>query len=289
MARQRRAAPPSLLMQEQRSGEDAGGSRRRKQSLGSMTLTRYPKLLPKAMDVSLSGAGLAASISALCILQGMIGVKLFAAPMMASGIIFFAAQKPPPTTGFLVGTFAGTTLCEAIFMVTPEQLHFGLAGGALLMVYRLTSSMFPPAAVLSVLIAQSMPEAKGWEGLVSSPVDIIKFAFFPWLSGHAFLYGSALAVSDIRSQARSWAMKSQLRGLSADFDAETLKTTFSNFDTSGDGFLDAEELRLALRAARGEDVPLDDCKELIGAIDSDGDGVVDFSEFCDICQGKYIV
>ena len=69
MARQRRAAPPSLLMQEQRSGEDAGGSRRRKQSLGSMTLTRYPKLLPKAMDVSLSGAGLAASISALCILQ----------------------------------------------------------------------------------------------------------------------------------------------------------------------------------------------------------------------------
>ena len=40
---------------------------------------------------------------------------------------------------------------------------------------------------------------------------------------------------------------------------------------------------------RGEDVPLDDCKELIGAIDSDGDGVVDFSEFCDICQGKYIV
>ena len=24
-------------------------------------------------------------------------------------------------------------------------------------------------------------------------------------------------------------------------------------------------------------------------LDSDGDGVVDFSEFCDICQGKYIV
>jgi hypothetical protein len=42
--------------------------------------------------------------------QGMIGVKLFVAPMMASGIIFFAAQKPPPTTGFLVGTFAGTSL-----------------------------------------------------------------------------------------------------------------------------------------------------------------------------------
>ena len=69
MARQRRAAPPSPLMQEQTSDEDARASRRRKQSIGSMTLSRYPKFLPKAIDVSLSGAGLSASISALCILQ----------------------------------------------------------------------------------------------------------------------------------------------------------------------------------------------------------------------------
>jgi Ca2+-binding EF-hand superfamily protein len=55
-----------------------------------------------------------------------------------------------------------------------------------------------------------------------------------------------------------------------------MRETFAKFDTSGDGYLDAEELRLAIKVAKGDEVPLEDCKELIAEIDCDGDGVIDF-------------
>ena len=39
------------------------------------------------------------------------------------------------------------------------------------------------------------------------------------------------------------------------------------------------QLRVALRVTRGADVTLDQCVEMIGSIDSDGDGVISFEEF----------
>jgi hypothetical protein len=268
-------------------GEDQGerpARPARELSLGSETLQRYPKLFPKLLDSTLAGAGLAGAISLLCVLQGLLGVKLFAAPMMASGIIFFAAQKPPPPTGFIVGTLAGTTLCETMYLLLPGQLQYGAAAGALLIVYKLTNSMFPPAAVLAVLIAQDL-QSPGVD--LATPLAVAKYAAFPWLIGHGVLYGAALGMGEVRKRSRTWAMKGQLRGLSQDLSVATLRESFAKFDTSGDGYLDAEELRMALKVARGEQVPLEDCKELIAAVDSDGDGVVDFAEFCDICNAKY--
>jgi len=269
-------------------GGGDGGRARAKQarqlSLGSETLRRYPTLFPKLLDSGLAGAGLAGAISLLCILQGLLGVKLFAAPMMASGIIFFAAQKPPPPTGFIVGTVAGTTICETMYLLLPGQLQYGVAAGSLLIVYRLTNSMFPPAAVLAVLIAQDL-QAPGLD--LETPLAVAKYAAFPWVIGHGVLYGGALGMSQVRRDARTWAMKGQLRGLSDDLSLATLRQSFAKFDVSGDGFLDAEELRMALKVARGVQVPLEDCMELISAVDSDGDGVVDFEEFCDICNANH--
>lgn len=273
--------------QDPGGGNDKGdgqGKPVRKLSWGSQTLRRYPQLFPKLLDSSLSGAGLAGAISFLCVLQGMVGVKLFAAPMMASGIIFFAAQKPPAPTGFVVGTLAGTTVCETMYLLLPSQLQYGVAAGTMLIVYRLTNSMFPPAAVLAVLIAQDL-QSPGLD--LETPLAVAKYAAFPWLVGHSILYGAALGMSEVRKDVRTWAMKGQLRGLSEDLSKAALRESFAKFDTSGDGYLDAEELRMALKVARGEQVPLDDCKELITAVDSDGDGVVNFDEFCDICNANY--
>jgi Ca2+-binding EF-hand superfamily protein len=58
-----------------------------------------------------------------------------------------------------------------------------------------------------------------------------------------------------------------------------LRDIFARFDTSGDGYLDAHELKLALRFVTGEDLGLEICERIVRAMDTDGDGVIDFHEF----------
>ena len=65
-----------------------------------------------------------------------------------------------------------------------------------------------------------------------------------------------------------------------------LRKVFDQFDTSKDGSLDALELRCALRVALGVDVSASDVDRLIGQIDNDGNGVLNFDEFMGICQDK---
>ena len=67
---------------------------------------------------------------------------------------------------------------------------------------------------------------------------------------------------------------------------DEMRAIFNQFDTSKDGALDAIELRLALRVALGVDVSAGDVDRLIGQIDNDGNGVLNFDEFMGICQDK---
>ena len=109
----------------------------------------------QVLDSSVAAAGLATSISTLCLLQNIVGFKLFVPPMMASAVIFFTAPKPPPLNGFLVGTLAGVTVCDATFETLPDEIKYGIAGGVLLLFYKFTNSIFPPAVIIPVLIAQN--------------------------------------------------------------------------------------------------------------------------------------
>ena len=59
---------------------------------------------------------------------------------------------------------------------------------------------------------------------------------------------------------------------------ETLRAAFSVFDTSGDGFINAEEMR-RIMMHMGEPVTLDDVDQVIRKVDRDGDGVIDYNEF----------
>ena len=59
---------------------------------------------------------------------------------------------------------------------------------------------------------------------------------------------------------------------------ETLRAAFSVFDTSGDGFINAEEMR-RIMMHMGEPVTLDDVDQVIRKVDRDGDGVIDYDEF----------
>lgn len=57
-----------------------------------------------------------------------------------------------------------------------------------------------------------------------------------------------------------------------------LKDAFSVFDLDGNGSITAEELHNVM-ASLGEECSLVECRKMIGGVDSDGDGMIDFDEF----------
>ena len=65
---------------------------------------------------------------------------------------------------------------------------------------------------------------------------------------------------------------------------DEIAAVFKAFDTSGDGALDATELRLALRVAIGADLPLEKCEAIVHAADQDGNGLIEFKEFAAVCK-----
>ena len=140
--------------------------------------------------------------------------------------------------------------------------------------YKATHCIFPPAAVLCTLMAQAQ-----------APGSPLSFVLTPWLAGHVCLYTSALGLSYLRRSARLAISQQRLRDLRTLSD-ESLKSIFNQFDTSKDGSLDAEELKLAMKVALGIELGLDDCKRLVGDVDTDGNGVIDFGEFRQICKSK---
>lgn len=243
-----------------------------------------PPIGPRAADITLAGLGLCGSISLLGVLEPLVGQPLFVGPMMASGIIFFAGPTPPDPKGFISGTICSATLSYgALYLlsnVLPPIAAQGAAAGTLLMWYKATGAIFPPAAVLAGLLttASVSSSAPGFLELGNS----LGFLVCPWLAGHAALYACAYAMGLVRAAARVALTKQQLRG--GALSDEQLRETFHKFDTSGDGALDANELKIALRVVVGADLPIGDCEALVAAADKNGDGTVDFDEFRAICS-----
>ena len=96
----------------------------------------------------------------------------------------------------------------------------------------------------------------------------------------------AHTISNARSVVRYEFRKLSLKEM-INQSSDHLKEMFDKFDTSGDGFIDAKELVVALRVTTGEDLTLDESQKLINAADVDGDGVINFEEFKAICEGEH--
>ncbi|PKA66706.1 Calmodulin-like protein 7 [Apostasia shenzhenica] len=67
---------------------------------------------------------------------------------------------------------------------------------------------------------------------------------------------------------------------------EDMREAFNVFDQNGDGFITVEELRsvlasLGLKQGR----TIEDCRRMIGKVDVDGDGMVNFMEFKQMMRG----
>jgi len=157
---------------------------------------------PRVLDALLAGLGLAGALALLGGLGPLLGVELYTRSMMASGIIFFVPAAPPTPAVFLVCTAGSATVAAAglalasAFAWSPAACA-GASAGPLLVWYRLTDSVFPPAASLSVLMAASV----AGEGLAAW-TSSLSFLFFPWLAGHAVLWLAACAVGRVRDAVR---------------------------------------------------------------------------------------
>lgn len=64
-----------------------------------------------------------------------------------------------------------------------------------------------------------------------------------------------------------------------------LRETFAVFDADGDGKISAEELLAMFVTLGDERCTLEDCRRMIGGVDSDGDGFVCFEDFVRMMDG----
>ena len=244
---------------------------------------------PKAADTVLAGVGLSASIAALGGLEGVAHTTLFVPPMMASGIIFFANPAPPDPRGFLSGTLCSATLSAAILVgldgVVPDVAAQGASAAMLLVWYKSVGSIFPPAAVLAgTLIATTVESAASLNDGIAAG---LRYLLCPWLVGHAWLYGSALATGQLRAAVRVALTKERLRALDGLNDAQLFEV-FDKFDADRSGELDAAELKVALKVVLGADLSIDDCERLVYSVDVNGNGLIDFDEFALIVRDEAV-
>ncbi|KAL4375943.1 hypothetical protein GQ457_02G042580 [Hibiscus cannabinus] len=67
---------------------------------------------------------------------------------------------------------------------------------------------------------------------------------------------------------------------------EDMKEAFDVFDKNGDGYISVEELRSVLESlGLKQGKAMEDCRRMIGRVDEDGDGRVNFREFKQMMKG----
>jgi hypothetical protein len=226
------------------------------------------------LDAVIGSMGVMAAMCTIPFLESFFGVGLYARSMMASAVIFFAPLKGPPhCQSFLYGTFMSGTLGVLIYnLFEVGGMHVpvsaGIATGILLLWYKLTNSMFPPAAALCALIVENNRYSSR-----TTLQGIVDYIFFPWLAGHLWLYVVATMLGVLRQRVQSFMTDSrslQIHGL---------REIFDRFDTSHDQKLEVEELRIAIRVATGVRISLEAAETLVSKYNCGGTRVLDFEEF----------
>eukprot|EP00908_Phaeocystis_cordata_P016508 Transcript_27767.p1 GENE.Transcript_27767~~Transcript_27767.p1 ORF type:complete len:652 (+),score=232.50 Transcript_27767:94-2049(+) len=253
---------------------------------------------PRAVDAVLAAGGCGGALAVLHAADytGLFPTKLFAPPMLGSTILLFGGSKPPPPAMLLLGTagaFAiGTAMHWTGGLATPAIAHC-LVAAALLLWFKLSRAFYLPAAGFAALLAQNHHGAAHRQHMILMPhphadstsleaslSSALLYLISPWGAGHLLLYACAVATARFRRQVRGALIRSEgARAATGHHGEARLREIFERYDSAGDGFLDHLELKLAIRVATGDEVQLDDCERLVRALDTDGNGALDFHEF----------
>ncbi|XVF88335.1 hypothetical protein PTKIN_Ptkin19aG0042400 [Pterospermum kingtungense] len=100
--------------------------------------------------------------------------------------------------------------------------------------------------------------------------------FYAWLQ--SFFPGSCSSSSVVSSK-----LTQVISVAGNDSKKLELKRVFGTFDKNGDGFITKEELRESLRNIRMF-MAEKEVEEMIVKVDANGDGLIDFDEFCILCK-----
>ena len=240
-------------------------------------------LLPHIVDAIFAAVSAIVGIGMLHWLEALLHLKLFDSKMLSSIVIFCSNPIPPSPKSFVI--------CTACSFVAGIVLHFTLQGatqtgnavavGFTILLSKLSSHNFSPAVGVAVFVATNQ-----WK----SSLDPVSYLVTPWLAGHCLLYLWSLIMAKprksirVRLAMREWRVRMedpQAQQVSETVTRARLKELFTRCDTSGDGRIDATEFKVAYRLFSSDDLPLNDCAEIIRGFDANGSGTIEFEEFCE--------
>jgi len=237
--------------------------------------------LPEVVDACLAGLSVAAVIALIHAADDLItGVKLFHPSMLpACAMVCNNAVVPSPRA------FCVTSACAVVAGVVFHTLGAtGTTNPAIisalhLFFSKMAGASFGPTVALAGFLSGTWTSWK-------APIE---FIVAPWLTGYAMLYLFAATAASGRRRVRvalelrtvESALGGAVAGLGDSEEAirARLRKTFEKYDTNRDGTLDKLEFRVAYRALTGSDISEADCADVIRAVDTSGDEVVDFDEW----------
>jgi len=147
-------------------------------------------------DTTLAAVGVGVGLWLLSYLEALVGQPLYASSLSSSAVLMFWGHRPPPLRNVFVGTLGGTLIAvAAVQLLGDSDLARSACIGAVMLYFKSTNSLFPPAAALSATFFDNDQLQKvGW-----------LYPLFPCAVGTAVLYALALAVCRVRLEARLWA------------------------------------------------------------------------------------
>ena len=246
--------------------------------------------VPRVIDAIMAGVNITFGVWLVAYLDKVLPFRIFHGKMVGSCIAFMSNTKPPPLTAFTCcncyAFLVGIALHE-LQRITPLDLDsdqlVAISTGTAIVFWRLSQMSFSAAIAICMVIGD-----KGWG--VHSP-EALRFLVTPWLAGHGLLYVLALVLAEIRSFLRVYLTGRELRNELVELARregktvkcsykERMRTLFDEVDSSNDARIDATEVKVAIRKLTGNDASLEDCTRIVRLVDIDGNGSLDFNEFC---------
>lgn len=285
-----------------------GRSLVRKKTVADIAVNSFQKWIsPKWVDAIIAGSFLTAAALLLHLVDLYMGknaLPLYNGGMLTSSIIFFGGPTPPPAKGFTICTVGSWLLGYGIrFLGTESVGETCLGAGLLLVFFKMAGGFFPPTLGVAVYLISDPT------GQFANPVSALRWLLTPWLAGSAILYGVAHLAAMLRKQVRTSLSKAKFKATLADSSDEKLREVFNRerrsfptaspvesswwsltarlclprastgYDTSGDGFLQAGELKFAWQVVTGEEMTEAEAQALVESVDTDGNNEIDPDEF----------